>query len=485
MASQKIIRVLLIEDEEFDVERVQRTLKPFKNQIHIVDYFPDGASALHLLAATPNMCDVVIMDFQIAGGVMGETLIRRIKEIDPALQIIVITKMTLNVTDFEFASSLLRAGAFWYCTKYPVDIEDYIYQPTDFVMSVFNAYEKGVLQRHRMVSEQKLSKNVSDILAQKEIIGVSAPIEALRQQVAKYAARDVNVVITGESGVGKELIAQNIHYLSERRLENFVPINCGSIPTELIESALFGHEKGSFTGASADKMGLFEIANNGTVFLDEVAELPLSAQVKLLRAIQEGEIEKLGRTKTLNVNVRVIAAANEDLRAKVAEKRFREDLYYRLNVLPIHVPPLRERQEDIPVFIDYFMTEFCADMKREKPQIHADALETLCRYEWPGNIRELKNVVQRLLFNDERSFSVVSILNALGVVKVDSNPDSYQLRELFNNEYLLPLWQAEQVFREKYILFVRHHSATDAEAASKLAVAPSNYSRMIRDLGMK
>jgi two-component system, NtrC family, response regulator AtoC len=485
MASQQLIRVLLIEDEEFDVLRVKRTLQPFEDRIRIVDYISDGVAAVELLCSAPSFCDVVIMDFQIAGGLMGENLIRRIKEVDPTIQIIVITKMTVNVTDFEFASTLLKAGAFWYCTKYPVDMDNFIYQPTDFVMSVFNAHEKGELERSRRRSDHKIDKTISDILAQKKIIGASPATASLLQQIEKYSARDVNILITGDSGTGKELIANNIHYKGLRKLENFVPINCGSIPADLVESELFGYVKGAFTGAQSEKMGLFETANHGTIFLDEVAELPLAAQVKLLRVIQEGELEKIGRTKRVTIDVRIIAATNKDLKKEVAEKRFREDLYYRLSVVPIHVPPLRERKEDIPELINYFMSEYCRDMNRQKPVISGDALEMLCAYAWPGNVRELKNVVQRLLFNDEHIFSVVNILNALGVVAIESSPNQHQLTELFREEHPLILRHAEKIFREKYLLFIRNHSQSDADAAQKLGVAPSNYSRMVKELGLK
>jgi len=485
MTQKKMIRVLLIEDEEFDVLRVKRTLAPFAERIRIVDYLADGVAALQLLKAAPLCCDVVVMDFQIAGGLMGENLIRSIKEIDPSLQIIVITKMTVNVTDFEFANGLLKAGAFWYCTKYPVDMENFIYQPTDFVMSVFNAYEKGELERSRARSEKKIDKNISDILTQKKIIGVSQATSSLLGQIDKYSARDVNILITGDSGTGKELIANNIHYKGMRKMENFVPINCGSIPADLIESELFGYVKGAFTGAYAEKMGLFELAHNGTIFLDEVAELPPAAQVKLLRVIQEGEVEKIGRQKKIVIDVRIIAATNKDLKREVAEKRFREDLYYRLSVVPIHVLPLKERREDIPELINYYLAEYCRDMNRPKPVMSPEALAMLCSYDWPGNVRELKNVVQRLLFNDERTFSVVTILNALGVVAIESSPDQNQLGQLFQRDSALPLKQAEKIFREKYLLFIRNHSHSDADAAQKLNVAPSNYSRMIRELGLK
>ena len=291
------INILLIEDEEFDVLRVKNTVSFYQEVIKIVDVVSNGRSALELLKENTDRYDVVILDYQISGGLKGEELIEKIKEVDPLIQIIVITKMTINITDYNFANNLMKAGAFWFCTKYPGNIEEYIYQPTDFTLSVFNAYEKKKLEKHRIRSDKKLLQNIENILETKKIYGESKPMVLLKESIEKFAKSDVYILINGNSGTGKELVAWNIHLKSKRRYENFIPINCGSIPGDLIESELFGYEKGAFTGANTNKAGLFEVAHNGTLFLDEVAELPLSAQVKLLRVIQEGEIEKLAEQK--------------------------------------------------------------------------------------------------------------------------------------------------------------------------------------------
>ncbi|MDR3627966.1 MAG: sigma-54 dependent transcriptional regulator [Ignavibacteriaceae bacterium] len=413
MVYNKVIKLLVVEDEDYDIRRIKNTLSLFADSIQIQDVVSSGPHALDLLRNNENHYDVVIMDYQIAGGLMGEELIRKIKEIIPALQIIVITKMTINITDFNFANRLMKAGAFWYCTKYPGDIEDFIYQPTDFILSIYNAYEKKLLEQDRNRSNRKLSKNIEDILLQKIIIGRSKQVEDLRSKIDKYAQNNANILISGGSGTGKELVAVNIHYKSQRRFENFVAINCGSLPQELIESELFGYEKGAFTGANSKKLGLFEVANHGTVFLDEIADLPLQAQVKLLRVIQEGEIEKIGRTDKIKVDVRIIAATNKNLAQEVVDKRFREDLYYRLNVVPINVPSLKDRPEDIPLLVDHFLNVFCSDLGKSKHSIDEKATEILQHYDWPGNVRELINVIQRLSIIAENVITASDVNNAL------------------------------------------------------------------------
>jgi DNA-binding NtrC family response regulator len=482
---EKNINILLIEDEEFDVRRVNNTIAPFSNRIKILETVSNGKAAVEYLQSNKGNIDVVVMDYQIAGGLMGEALIQKIKEIDNTIQIIVITKMTVNISDYNFANKLIKAGAFWYCTKYPGDIEEYIYQPTDFLMSVFNAYEKCLLERERFRSQQKLRRNVEDILLQKQIIGESPIMKELKEEINKYAKSNVNTLIRGASGTGKELVAYNIHYRSDRKYENFVIINCGSLPSQLVESELFGYEKGAFTGADKRKPGLFEIAHHGTIFLDEITELPLSAQVKLLRVIQEGEIEKIGRTEKIKVDVRVIAATNRNIEEEVKEKRFREDLYYRLNVLPIYVPELKKRISDIPLLIDYFLSNISIDMGKEKPEIPEETMKVFLNYEWPGNVRELKNVIQRILFSSESVITPAQAKRALGVgelsvVQIDSN-----IADLFNPSNLLPLKDFEKLIREKYFRFVRMNSSSDTEAAKKLGLAPPNYHRMAKDLGLK
>ncbi len=480
------IKVLLIEDEEFDVRRIRNTIKPFEDNIEIVDIASEGRYAIELLQTKKNRYDLVIMDFQIAGGLRGEALIKRIKDIDPSIQIIVITKMTINITDYDFAHNLLDAGAFWYCTKYPGDIEDYIYQPTDFIISIFNAYERGQLIREKQKSNQKFDINVKSILESRKILGVSEVIVKLREQIGNFSKSKAPVLITGHSGTGKELVAYNIHYSGPRKFENFIPINCGGIPDQLIESELFGYEKGAFTGADKSKLGLFELANNGTIFLDEISELPLTAQVKLLRILQDGEVEKLGRTDKTKVDVRIVSATNKNLEEEVKKKNFREDLYYRLNVLPINMPPLRERKGDILLLADYFLNEYSIDMGKEPPVLEEAAIKVLTEYDWPGNIRELKNLVQRLLFYDDKIITVQLLENALG--KKISDLENY-----FGNEGvsfrslhgIVPLKQMEKTFREKYFRFIRSQCGSDSEAAKKLGLAHPNYLRMCKELGLK
>ncbi|MEW6509839.1 MAG: sigma-54 dependent transcriptional regulator [Bacteroidota bacterium] len=485
MADGGVIHVLLIEDEEFDVRRVRNTIAPFQESILIRDVVADGHAALDLLQQNKDAYDVVIMDFQIAGGVMGEDLIHAIKRVDPSVEIIIVTKMTINISDFAFATRLLNAGAFWYCTKYPGDIESFIYQPTDFVLGIFNAHRKKQLEKERTSSHRRLARNVETHLEQKRILGSSPAVREVHRQIQKCAESNANVLISGASGTGKEYIALNIHYLSPRRFENFVPINCGSIPDDLVESELFGYEKGAFTGANARKLGLFEVANHGTLFLDEVAELPLAAQVKLLRVLQEGEIEKIGRTGKIKVDARIIAASNRDLPEEVAAGRFREDLYYRLNVLPITVPLLRERREDIPEFIGFFLRELCNDVNLNIPAVEPAAMNALMEYSWPGNVRELKNVLQRILFDASGIITAEHVDAALrGLRRVELERGEFVVR--FTPGTALGTWRAmERTLREKYFRFVRAHSASDAEAAKKLGLAPPNYHRMCKELGIK
>lgn len=485
MIYNKIINLLLVEDEEYDVRRVRNTIKPFEEMIKIREVVSIGTHAIELLKKENNNFDIVIMDYQIAGGLMGEELIKKIKEISPAIQIIVITKMTINISNFNFADRLIKAGAFWYCTKYPGDIEDFIYQPTDFIMSIFNAFEKKILEQEKYRSNKKLNKNIEDILSQKLIVGKSKEIEDLRSQIERYSQNNANILITGRSGTGKELVAVNIHYKSLRKYENFVVINCGSLPHDLIESELFGYEKGAFTGATSRKLGLFEIANHGTIFLDEIAELPLLAQSKLLRVIQEGEIEKIGRQEKIKVNVRIIAATNKNLALEVNEKRFREDLFYRLNVVPIHVPSLKHRKGDIPFLVDHFLNSFCTELGKNKPTVEDNAMEILLKYEWPGNVRELMNVIQRISFNDERTITASDVNNALISLPGTNRKFGARVMEFFNSGEVLQWQEMEKILKGSYFTFVRQQSDSDAEAAKKLGLAPPNYHRMCKELGIK
>jgi DNA-binding NtrC family response regulator len=485
MLLDSTIRILLIEDEEFDVRRVRSTIQPFEDQIRIVEIASNGDTALELLNARKDQFDVVIMDLQIAGGVMGESLIRAIKRISSSLQIIVITKMTVNITDFDFANKLLRAGAFWYCTKYPTDIENYIYQPTDFILSIVNAYQRKILEGAQSRSERKLLRNVEDKLSNVRILGISEHIQKVRAQIKQLSATDATVVITGQSGTGKELVAANIHYTSKRKLENFVAVNCGGIPDELVESELFGYEKGAFTGATSQKPGLFEVADHGTLFLDEISELPAPAQVKLLRVLQGGEIEKIGRTEKIKVDVRIIAASNKILQNEVLAGRFREDLFYRLNVVPLSISPLKDRPEDILVLWEHFMREMSVDMGKQPPETEERAFEFIKKYSWPGNVRELKNVVQRLLLRNENMISLEVVKEVLPLHPLSSDLQSTEAVIHFHPEGDQSLREMEKYFRKKYFEYIRAHTSSDAEAARKLGLAPPNFHRMCKELGLK
>ncbi len=476
------VKVLLIEDEEFDVRRIQNTIAPYRERISIRDIVSTGEDAIQTLEEK-GPYDVAILDYQISGGLYGERLIKRLKKIDPSIQIIVITKMTINQTDLHFANQLIESGAYWFGTKYPSDIEDFIYQPTDFILTIMNAAEKKQLEHEKMQSQIRLDKKIARIVQERPMLGGSESVLRVRERITKYAATHANVLIIGESGTGKELIARNIHYQSSRKYENFVTVNCAAIPDELIESELFGFLKGAFTGAKEDKAGLFEQANHGTIFLDEISELPYQAQAKLLRVLETGEMDKIGRKKSHNVDVRVIAATNKNLKERMKKNLFREDLFYRLNILNIQAPALKERKEDIRVLVDYFVGHHCRDLSIVLPAITEDAWRLLEHFPWPGNVRQLKNVTQRLvvLSNDEITRDVVELsldVRAQDSVASLTNP-------AFSKDHILPLKEVEQNFRKQYFEFVRQHSRTDTEAAGKLGLAPPNFHRMCKELGLK
>ncbi|MFH1196215.1 MAG: sigma-54 dependent transcriptional regulator [bacterium] len=475
------INLLLIEDESYDVNRVKRTLEPFNDRLIIKKVVADGQSAIDLLTENANDYDVIIMDYQIMGPLSGEKLIRKIKTIDPFIQIIVITKMTINVTDFELANKLIEAGAMWFCTKYPSDIKEYIYQPTDLLLSILNAYEKKRLSMERSKSNSQLNQSINITLDNKKIIGESPVIKSLIRQIERAAQQDATVLITGSSGTGKELIATHIHYLSKRKYDNLVTVNAGSIPSELVESELFGFVKGSFTGAVGPKKGLFEVANNGTIFLDEISELPMSSQVKLLRVLQEGELDKIGRTEKIKVDVRIIAATNIDLDKAVEEKKFREDLFYRLNVINIYAPTLRERIEDIPILAQYFIRKYGKQMSINVPELKNDAVEIIQNYDWPGNVRQLQNVIQRLLISCEDEISKDDVQNILK----PKTTGSIAGPEFWFGDKILTWKEMEYIFRCKYFSHVKNKTKSESEAARQLGIAPPNFYRMCNKLGIK
>jgi formate hydrogenlyase transcriptional activator len=305
-----------------------------------------------------------------------------------------------------------------------------------------------------------------------EIIGRSEALRAVLRQLETVAPTDSTVLVYGETGTGKELIARAIHNLSPRGSNAFVKLNCAAIPTGLLESELFGHERGAFTGAIAQRIGRFELAHQGTVFLDEIGEIPLELQPKLLRVLQEREFERLGSTRTLRTDARLIAATNRDLAAMVEDQKFRGDLFYRLNVFPVHVPPLRERQEDIPLLVRHFVQHFAQRMKKTIDTIPTETINTLSRYHWPGNIRELQNVIERA--------AILSTGPVLKVVLTDLKPRARPA----NSEKHDTLEEAER----KHILAVLHDTnwvlSGPNGAAARLAMKRSTLQFRMRKLGI-
>jgi two-component system nitrogen regulation response regulator NtrX len=321
--------------------------------------------------------DLVLLDIWMPG-IDGLETLRRIRENHPE-QIVI---MMSGHGTIETAVKATKLGAYDFIEK-PLSLEKVL-------LCIQNAVKVGELVEENRSLKAKLAK-------ENEIIGTSKPMRQLKEQIAIAAPTSGWVLITGENGTGKELVARAIHHLSKRRLKPFVEVNCAAIPEELIESELFGHEKGAFTGATTQRKGKFDLAHEGTLFLDEIGDMSLKTQAKVLRILQERKFERVGGNRTIEVDVRVIAATNKDLDEEIGRGNFREDLYYRLNVLPFHVPPLRERTEDIPLLASHFLEYFCGKESRENKRMTVNAMEALQNYPWPGNVRELKNIIERLV----------------------------------------------------------------------------------------
>jgi two-component system response regulator HydG len=342
---------------------------------YVVREAEDGPAALRMAAA--ELFDVVLTDLRM-GAMDGLEVLRGTLESSPTTQVIVMTAYGT----IESAVEAIRCGAYDYVAK--------PFKEDELLLRVGKAVE-----RRRLLHEVSLlAGQLRDRWSQENIVGRSAPLRELLDRVVRVAATDATVLVTGESGTGKELVARAIHLGSRRADKPFVPVNCAAITATLLESELFGHAKGAFTGASRARRGLFEEASGGTLFIDEIGETEPGFQAKLLRALQEGEIRRVGESLPVKVDVRVIAATNQDLKRAVAEKRFREDLYYRLAVVPLRIPPLRERTEDIPLLAQHFVQRF---MKRtgERRSLSPEAMQKLVDYPWPGNVRELENMIEQ------------------------------------------------------------------------------------------
>jgi len=366
-------RILFVDDESGSRESLTLLLR---REGYQVDAVAAGEEALGLLAG--QSYDVIITDLFLPG-VSGIDILKHVKEHSLPCNVILITG---NATA-ETAVEAMKEGAFDYITK-PLNFEK-------LKVLIAKAVEKSRLVAENLYLRQQLrGKYKFD-----NIIGSSPAIQKVFSRMEKMLHTDSTVLILGESGTGKELVARAIHFNGSRKQKPFIPINCGAIPAELLESELFGHVRGSFTGAVADKPGKFETANRGTIFLDEIGTMPLHLQMKLLRVLQDQEVERVGSTRRTKLDVRVISATNADIEERVRRGEFRDDLYYRLNVIPIHLPPLRNRREDIPLLTKHFLRKICTDMRRPVLEMTQEALRMLEDYHWPGNVREMENVIER------------------------------------------------------------------------------------------
>jgi len=367
--------ILVIEDKESMQQMLTDTLE---SEGYEVDAASDGQTGIG--KARNKRYDVILTDLKLPN-MDGLGVLSEVKEIDPEASVILMTAYGT----IETAVQAMRLGAYDFLTK-PFD--------TDHLSMLINR----AIENSRLVAENTmLREELANTLGSKEIIGASVKIKETIELVQKVAKSDTTVLFLGESGTGKELFARAAHELSLRNKKPFITINCAAIPRELMENELFGSERGAYTGSVARKMGKFEIADGGSIFLDEIGDLDMSLQAKLLRVLQEKTFERLGGTKQITVDVRVIAASNIDLKEAIAKNKFREDLYYRLSVFPITISPLRERRKDVSELANYFIEKYCKDMNKKTKKLSHDAVNLLEKYNWPGNVRELENTIERAI----------------------------------------------------------------------------------------
>ncbi len=381
-------RILVIDDERAIRNTLKEVLEFEEYQVEVAQNAEEALEKLKEKAYNLIYCDIKMP------GMDGMELLQMIKN-DEQLENVPIV-MISGHGNIETAVDAIKKGAF-----------DFIMKPLDLnrlLITTKNALaHKSLLQETKVLRKKIATKN--------QMIGQSKEIEQVREIIAKVAPTDARVLITGENGTGKEIVARLIHEQSNRNNRPLVEVNCAAIPSELIESELFGHMKGSFTGAIKDRAGKFEQADGGTLFLDEIGDMSLSAQTKVLRALQENEITRVGSDKTIKVNVRVLAATNKNLHDEIEKGTFREDLFHRLNVIPIHVPALKDRLEDVPLLVDYFLNQICTEQGIKIKTINKEAVQELQKRPWTGNIRELRNVIERLIILSNDKITLENVKN--------------------------------------------------------------------------
>ena len=460
---------ILIVDDEVNIRRVLAAM--LKREGYEVTTAADGEQALGVLHKTP--VHVVVTDL-VMPRVGGMDLLRRVTADFPDVPVIMITAHG----SVDSAVAALKAGAFDYVTK--------PFEQDELKKIIAKAARAHDLER------QNVHANFADG-DRPPLVGQSPAMRAIYEMVARVADSPSTVLITGESGTGKELIAKALHRGSSRRDKPLIKVNCAAIPKDLVESELFGYERGAFTGAVGSKPGRFELADGGTLFLDEIGEVPVEMQVKLLRALQESEFERVGGIKTLRVDVRLIAATNRDLKALIADGRFREDLFYRLAVVPIALPPLRERREDIPLLVRHFIEKYDQRLGKRVEGIEDEALQLLCGYAWPGNIRELENLMERsVLFADgtliqanalpdslrERGPQPPVPIAAMGPLGAIAAPSGASMKEIVRQA------QAE-LERELITRALEETGGNVTRAAKRLQISRKSLQVKMKELGLR
>jgi len=375
-----VSHILIVDDNETLGSGISLMLERMNHQCTAV---LSGAAGMEHLRA--YRCDLVVTDYRMEK-MDGMQVLQKVKECWPDTDVIM---MTAHGT-IEIAVEAMKCGAIDFITK------PFPHEALRLKVQNVLEYRQTRMERSRLGEENRyLREEIDGRYNFGEVVGDSEAMRSILGVVKKVASSDSSVLIYGESGTGKELVARALHYQSNRREGPFVKVNCGALPHDLFESELFGHEKGAFTGAVRQKKGKFELADGGTIFLDEIGDVPLDAQVKLLRVLQERQYDRVGGEHTLEADVRVVAATNRALRKMMVAGTFREDLFYRLEVIPFHLPPLRERREDVPLLVDHFLMKKCREMNIPLKRLQDDAMRSFCIYPWPGNVRELENVIER------------------------------------------------------------------------------------------
>ena len=453
--------VLIIDDEEIMRDVFSRVVADGGHQVLLA---ASGEEGLKLIRREP--VDLVLLDLMLPG-IGGLETLEQILELDPDLAVIMVTAYA----SIENAVRATRLGAFDFVTK--------PFRNEELLLVIKN----GIRQRRLELENRQLKSSLHRRQGHfQNIVGKSEPIRRVTDLITQVGPGRSTVLITGESGTGKELVAKAVHNLSPRRDRAFVPVNSGSIPSELLESELFGHVKGAFTGATATKKGLFEIAHEGTIFLDEIDTVPVQTQAKLLRVLQEREFRPVGGVRSIKVDVRIVAATNVDLKRAVREGRFREDLYYRLKVITLDVAPLRDRRDDIPLLSHHFLTRFSRENGKTLNSIDQDALRVLMNYDWPGNVRELENAIERAVVLSGTSGSIRSELLPREILDSTSGrPDGIppQSRNGSLRELVL------EFERNLILLAMERANWNQRKAASLLKVKPTTLNAKLKRLQVR